>query len=114
MRTLRLLAAAAALALAVITASAGPASAIAVTVGTGSGIGGQIVDIDVSVEIDGVCFAPGDLVIADQDGIVVIPRSVEDETLRLALAKVQGENTVRDAIRHGMKATAAFQKYGIL
>ena len=74
----------------------------------------RVIDIDVSVEIAGVCFGPGDLVIADQDGIVVIPRSVEDETLRLALAKVQGENTVRDAIRHGMKATAAFQKYGIL
>lgn len=74
----------------------------------------RVIDIDVSVEIDGVCFGPGDLVIADQDGIVVIPRSVEDETLRLALAKVQGENTVRDAIRQGMKATAAFKKYGIL
>ena len=74
----------------------------------------RVIDIDVSVEIDGVCFAPGDLVIADQDGIVVIPRSVEAETLRLALAKVQGENTVREAIRQGMQATAAFQKYGIL
>jgi hypothetical protein len=39
---------------------------------------------------------------------------VEEEALRLALAKVQGENIVRDAIRQGMKATDAFQKYGIL
>ncbi len=74
----------------------------------------RVIDIDVNVEIDGVCFAPGDLVIADQDGIVVIPQSVEQETLRLALAKVEGENTVRDAIRQGMKATDAFRKYGIL
>ena len=74
----------------------------------------RVIDIDVRVEIDGVCFAPGDLVIADQDGIVVIPQSVEAETLRLALNKVEGENTVRDAIRQGMKSTAAFQKYGIL
>lgn len=74
----------------------------------------RVIDIDVSVEIDGVCFEPGDLVIADGDGIVVIPKSVEAEALRLALAKVQGENTVRDAIRQGMKATDAFRKYGIL
>ena len=74
----------------------------------------RVIDIDVNVEIDGVSFAPGDLVIADLDGIVVIPKSVEEEALRLALAKVQGENTVRDAIRQGMKATDAFRKYGIL
>jgi len=74
----------------------------------------RVIDIDVNVEIDGICFAPRDLVIADRDGIVVIPQSVEEETLHLALAKVQGENTVRDAIRQGMKATDAFRKYGIL
>jgi 4-hydroxy-4-methyl-2-oxoglutarate aldolase len=74
----------------------------------------RVIDIDVVVEIEGVCFAPGSLVIADRDGIVVVPQSVEEEALRLALAKVQGENIVRDAIRQGMKATDAFQKYGIL
>ncbi|XZE17672.1 RraA family protein [Pirellulaceae bacterium SH449] len=74
----------------------------------------RVIDIDVKVEIDGICFTPGDIVIADRDGIVVIPQSVEEETLRLALAKVQGENVVRDAIRQGMKAADAFQKYGIL
>lgn len=74
----------------------------------------RVVDIDVQVEIDEVCFSPGDLVIADRDGIVVVPQAVEEETLRLALEKVQGENVVRDAIRQGMKATDAFHKYGIL
>lgn len=74
----------------------------------------RVIDIDVSVEIDGVSFTSGDLVIADRDGIVVIPQAVEDEAIRLSLAKVQGENTVREAIRNGMKATDAFRKYGIL
>ncbi len=74
----------------------------------------RVIDIDVPVEIDGVTFSPGDLVIADNDGVVVIPRAVEAEALRLALAKVAGENTVRDSIRSGMKATEAFKKYGIL
>lgn len=74
----------------------------------------RVIDLNIVVEIDHVRFTPGDLVIADRDGIVVVPQSVEGDTLRLALEKVQGENMVRDAIRAGMKATDAFQKYGIL
>src|SRR5689334_17172447 len=31
----------------------------------------RVIDVDVPVEIDGVVFSPGDLVIADVDGIVV-------------------------------------------
>jgi regulator of RNase E activity RraA len=74
----------------------------------------RVVDIDVPVEIDGVRFAPGDLVVADADGVVVVPRAVEEEAVRRAWAKIHSENEVRDAIRGGMKAAAAFEKYGVL
>jgi 4-hydroxy-4-methyl-2-oxoglutarate aldolase len=74
----------------------------------------RVIDIDVDVEIDGVVFSPGDLVIADRDGVVVIPRAVEEDALRLAWEKVEGENVTRDAIAKGMKAGDAFRKYGIL
>lgn len=74
----------------------------------------RVIDIDVAVEIDGVTFSPGDLVVADRDGVVVVPQAVEAEALRLAFAKVEGENTVRDAIRQGMKASEAFRVYGVL
>lgn len=74
----------------------------------------RVVDLDVPVEIDGVVFSPGDLVFADSDGIVVVPRQVEQEVLRLALEKVHGENKVRDAIRAGISAVGAFEKFGIL
>jgi regulator of RNase E activity RraA len=74
----------------------------------------RVVDLDVPVEIDGVRFSPGDLVIADVDGVVVVPQQVEKETIGRAWAKVHAENAVRDSIRGGMKATAAFEKYGIL
>ena len=39
----------------------------------------RVIDIDVPVEIDGVTFTPGDLVVADEDGVVVIPRRVEEQ-----------------------------------
>ena len=74
----------------------------------------RVIDADVPVEIDGVVFEPGALVVADKDGVVVVPRAVEIEAVRRAWEKVHAEDEVRDAIRAGMKATAAFEKYGVL
>ena len=74
----------------------------------------RVIDLDVPVEIDGVRFCPGDLVIADEDGVVVVPRAIEVEIIRPAWDKVHAENEVRDAIRAGMKATEVFRKYGVL
>ena len=42
----------------------------------------RVIDFDVPVEIVGVLFKPGDLVVADDDGVVVIPKEVEDVVLR--------------------------------
>jgi 4-hydroxy-4-methyl-2-oxoglutarate aldolase len=74
----------------------------------------RVIDLDVPVEIDGVRFSPGDLVIADEDGVVVVPKAVETEAIRNAWAKVNAENQVRDEIRAGAKATDVFKKYGVL
>jgi len=74
----------------------------------------RVIDLDVPVEIDGVRFTPGDLVIADADGIVVVPKAAEAETIAAAWQKVHAENTVRDSISAGMTATEAFRKYGVL
>ena len=74
----------------------------------------RVIDIDTTVEIAGVRFAPGDLVFADLDGIVVVPQAVEKEAIARAWKKVHEENITRDAIRGGMKAVAAYKKYGVL
>lgn len=74
----------------------------------------RVVDMDVPVEIDGVLFAPGDLVFADLDGVVVVPQAVEKDAIRRAWEKVHAENITRDAIRGGMLAEQAYQKYGVL
>ena len=74
----------------------------------------RVIDVDVPVEIDGVPFAPGDLVVADADGIVVVPPQVEADVIRHAWDKVHAENIVRDAIAGGLGAAAAFAKYGVL
>jgi regulator of RNase E activity RraA len=74
----------------------------------------RVIDVDVAVEIDGVAFCPGDLVLADEDGVVVVPRQSEADVLARAWNKVHAENEVRDAIRQGLPAGEAFRKYGVL
>jgi len=74
----------------------------------------KVIEYDVPVDIDGVTFHPGDLLIADRDGIVVVPREIEDEAVRRAWEKVHDENKVRDEIRNGMKASEVWRRYGVL
>lgn len=74
----------------------------------------RVIDIDVPVEIAGVTFSPGDLVFADEDGVVVVPQAVEAEAVARAWNKVHAENITRDAIKSGMKAVAAYEKFGVL
>ncbi|MDA1015189.1 MAG: RraA family protein [Planctomycetota bacterium] len=74
----------------------------------------RVIDLDVVVEIDGVTFSPGDLVIADCDGIAVVPAAIRDEAIQRAWDKVHAENRTRDAIRGGMQAAEAYEEFGVL
>ena len=75
---------------------------------------GKVMAIDVPIECGGVAVSPGDLVFGDADGLVVIPRAIEREVIETALAKVEGENRTRDALRRGEKLGQVFAKYGVL
>ena len=74
----------------------------------------DVVGHNVPINCGGVLIHPGDLVLADHDGVVVVPYGAAEETLRLAEEKVSGENLVRKALAEGMTTTEAFAKYGIL
>lgn len=82
--------------------------------GQDSGIRGSVLDYGVPVEIDGVRIVPGDLVVGDRDGVLVVPAELEDEVLELAAEKASAENVVREAIEQGMSTTEAFATYGVL
>jgi regulator of RNase E activity RraA len=75
---------------------------------------GRIMAIDLPVEVAGARVAPGDLVFGDADGVVVVPRAVEEEVLAAALAKVAGENATREALARGEKLAEVFKRHGIL
>ena len=74
----------------------------------------EAVERDVPVRCGGVTVSPGDLVFGDFDGVVVIPRADADDVTRAALEKVRGENTVAEALRSGMSAREAYDRWGIL
>ena len=69
---------------------------------------------DVPISCGGVLVHPGDLVLADHDGVVVVPLGIAEKVLQLAEEKVSGENLVRKALAGGMSTAEAFAKYGIL
>jgi regulator of RNase E activity RraA len=75
---------------------------------------GKVVDFAVPIEIGNIRIRPGDIMFADRDGVLVIPREAEEEAVRLALEKVATENKVRLAIEAGMSAEEAFRQFGVM
>lgn len=74
----------------------------------------KMVDRDIAVECAGVVIRPGDLIFADMDGIVAIPREAATHVIELAEAKIHGENVTRDEIRRGALLGHVYAKYGVL
>ncbi len=75
---------------------------------------GVVTAYDVPIAMDGVTVAPGDLVVGDGDGVVVVPRAIEDDVLARAWDKVDGENLTRDALKSGRSLADVFGDLGVL
>jgi 4-hydroxy-4-methyl-2-oxoglutarate aldolase len=71
----------------------------------------QLKALEVPVIIGGVVVNPGDLLRGDADGVVVLPRSREDELLDIAENIARTEDELRDAIRGGMRMDEARRVY---
>jgi len=72
---------------------------------------GLVVGYDVPVECGGVLVNPGDLVYADFDGIVVVPKGIEQEVFRRAKEKVENENHSRRELLDGRSLREVYDKY---
>ena len=60
------------------------------------------------IKIGGIALATGDYVLADDDGIVVLPANTADAIVAATETVMASENKVRDAIRGGMDPQAAY------
>jgi 4-hydroxy-4-methyl-2-oxoglutarate aldolase len=77
------------------------------------GVRGKVIDFRSAIEIDGVRIEPGDLLFGDREGVLVIPRANEREVVEGALEKARTEGEVSKAIKSGMGACEAWNKFGI-
>ena len=75
---------------------------------------GYVADFGVAIRIAGVDVVPGDVIFGDLDGVLVIPAALAELVVEQALAKVRGENQVRQAFREGMSAVEAFERYQVM
>jgi regulator of RNase E activity RraA len=64
------------------------------------------------ITIGEVTVSAGDFLIADRDGVVLIPDAIADEVVHRTEEVMQTENKVRTAILSGMDPQEAYLKYG--
>lgn len=71
----------------------------------------NVADMQTPIVAGGVRVEPGDLVVGDSDGVVVVPRGIALDVLLEAEEVVRTENEIRDRVRAGEKVGDLYQQY---
>ena len=64
------------------------------------------------VSVGQVRIEPGDWVVGDDDGVVVVPNAIAESVLAEAEEKAATESKIRDAVRDGMPPLEAYERFG--
>jgi len=75
---------------------------------------GEMIKKDEIVECGGVRVQPGDFIVGDIDGVVVIPQDLGNEVIRKALEKIELEDVVRKELCNGSSLVEVYERYNIL
>ena len=75
---------------------------------------GVMTGYNIPVICGGVLVHAGDLIVADFDGVVVVPRKIVTETIKLATDKASREDNTRRELAAGALLGEVFAKYGVL
>ena len=67
--------------------------------------------MNVIVSVGKVQVKPGDILVGDDSGVVVIPREKASEVLKVAMEIEEAENLIEDAVRKGMTIKEARERY---
>lgn len=74
----------------------------------------EVVGHGLPVVVGNVTISPGDLVVGDRDGVVVVPRDVQRTVIGLALEKGSTESAFRTAVAGGMSVLEALKHFEVL
>lgn len=77
-------------------------------------IRGKVIDFRCPIKIGEVRINSGDLIFADREGVLVIPREVEKEAIEKAVEKASAEGGFAEAVKKGMGVRDAFEKFGVM
>ena len=65
------------------------------------------------IRIGGVAVAPGDFVLGDIDGILIVPAAIIDEVIEEAETTRDREDIVRQSLQSGGDIRELFEKYRV-
>lgn len=71
----------------------------------------EVDGMDVPVEVSKILVHPGDVVLGNDDGVVVIPRARENEVLEVAQAIEDTERQIGEAVGQGQRLVDARQTF---
>lgn len=71
-----------------------------------------VTDFGKAIEIDGVRIHTDDYVLADRDGIIIIPGAIINDVVEETEKVLKTENLVRKSILEGVDPVEAYLKYG--
>lgn len=74
----------------------------------------RIVDRDAPISLYGVRIAPGDMIVADDDGVVVVPAVHQDEVLEIARKRAASESTVLTELLAGDTLRQVWDRHQVL
>jgi len=72
----------------------------------------RLADWNVPVVIGSVKIRPGDFILGDRDGVIVIPQTIAEEVVGKAEVVVHAENLVRASILDGVLPIEAYEQFG--
>jgi regulator of RNase E activity RraA len=72
----------------------------------------QVAEVGGAVTLGDVRVAPGDLVVGDDDGVVVVPQDRAEEVAATALQISEAEDLIIAAVRQGMTIAEARRQHG--
>jgi regulator of RNase E activity RraA len=67
---------------------------------------------EVTIVVGGVRVSPGDWIVGDRDGLVIVPGGRVRDILREAEEKVATENAIRDSVRASALPLDAYERFG--
>ena len=71
----------------------------------------NVTDMQVPIIAGGVLVNPGDIIVGDADGVVVVPRDLAEQIADISEEVVATENVIRSRVKAGESVGSLYQEY---